>query len=577
MSAPEHPHPPPAQPTNPSSPPHPAPSNTPSPTSSSPPNVKLDANASSGSASGSTIPSLGSITQPQPQSQPQAQPLVNGNAASKTKPKPVELTGFRSALSHTGIPHSVLTYKPKLPGRNWLIFWTLTASLSATYWYDRRECARIKQETIQQVQDKGKEVLEGGSLGLNRRITVYGAKWPGDEDTDRALRYFRKYVKPYLVAAAIDYDLPTSPLQGSITRQIHAKILSQRRQALGLEQPEPQLSLPGVLSPEEYKKRELEGGVVLVGRASLKEYMEGLRRGWMGRVDPWKWEDEIEGKLSKDGVFDFDEPKSPESESEPESASASEVDQASLDQSRLPPAASIPPVKPTTGLGFLSRPQPQPQFPQQTATATATTTTPQIPERYHQPPFPLPAQPPILLLPFVNHIGFTQIPQMILSFFTERYRVKEGSDAALALINNHIRPFTPSLSSGSSESGSDKAGDLSFDQEKEKWYNKDSRELPTRIETARKDYYETLAPRITAAREYEMGQREMTEEEQKSGKVTRLDELKEERKKKELRWMGNLEGWDIVRPESQVAWDERWEGWLSVFELPKSKDDSGNN
>ena len=28
-----------------------------------------------------------------------------------------------------------------------------------------------------------------------RKVTVYGAKWPDDEDSDRAIKYFRKYVK----------------------------------------------------------------------------------------------------------------------------------------------------------------------------------------------------------------------------------------------------------------------------------------------------------------------------------------------------------------------------------------------
>ncbi|WVW81661.1 hypothetical protein I302_103656 [Kwoniella bestiolae CBS 10118] len=501
MSAPEHPHPPPPPATNPNPPPQP--------------------NPTPASAPSTSVP-------PQP------------------KPKPVELTGFRSALSHTGIPHSVLTWKPKLPSRNWLIFWTIAASITGTYYYDRSECKRIKADTIRQVEDKSREILEGGSLGLNRRVTVYGAKWPGDEDTDRALRYFRKYVKPYLVAAAIDYDLPTSPLQGSITRQIRAKILTQRRQALGLEPPTPQLSLPGVLSPEEYQRRELEGGIVLVGRASLKEYMEGLRRGWMGRVDAWKWEDEIEGKLRDDGVFD--EPKL----SQPEVAEVP-VDTTASD---LPVKTSPAPVKPTTGLGFLSRPQPQavPVSSGQPQQATY-----QIPEQYHLPPNPLPPHPPILLLPFVNHIGFSQIPHMITSFFTERYRVKEGSEAALALINNSIRPFNPSGS-----------GDLEFDVASEEYYNSDSKKLPEKIEEARKDYYEALKPRIEEARKYELGERELTDEENKSGKVVKLDELKAERKKKELRWMGNAEGWEIVRPESGVAWDERFgEGWLRVFELPK--------
>ncbi|OCF59783.1 mitochondrial import inner membrane translocase subunit TIM54 [Kwoniella mangroviensis CBS 10435] len=512
MSAPEHPHPPPPPATNPNPPPQPNPAPTPTPTPTPTPNP--------------------SSSKPPP----------------VAKPKPVELTGFRSALSHTGIPHSVLTWKPKLPSRNWLIFWTITASISGAYYYDRRECKRIKEETIKKVESQGKEILQGGSLGLNRKVTVYGAKWPGDEDTDRALRYFRKYVKPYLVAAAIDYDLPTSPLHGSISRQIHAKILAQRRQALGLEPPSPQLSLPGVLSPEEYQKRELEGGVVLVGRASLKEYMEGLKRGWMGRVDSWKWEDEIENKLKNDGVFNQPQSTEPDAplENNPEVTNT--------------PTAPIP--KATTGLGFLSRPQP----PSPLQTGQSQQGTYQIPERYHTPPSPLPPQPPILLLPFVNHIGFSQIPQMILSFFTERHRVKEGSEAALALINNHIRPFNPS------------SGDLDFDVASEEYYNKDSRKLPTKIEEARKDYYDNLKVRIEEARKYENGEREMSEEEKKSGKVVRVDDLMDERKKKELRWMGNEEGWEIIRPESQVSWDERWlngngngDGWLKVFELPKSE------
>jgi import inner membrane translocase subunit TIM54 len=28
-----------------------------------------------------------------------------------------------------------------------------------------------------------------------RKVKVYGAKWPDDDDADRSLKYFRKYVK----------------------------------------------------------------------------------------------------------------------------------------------------------------------------------------------------------------------------------------------------------------------------------------------------------------------------------------------------------------------------------------------
>lgn len=34
-----------------------------------------------------------------------------------------------------------------------------------------------------------------GSLDLPRKVLVIGARWPEDDDEDRALRYFRKYVK----------------------------------------------------------------------------------------------------------------------------------------------------------------------------------------------------------------------------------------------------------------------------------------------------------------------------------------------------------------------------------------------
>lgn len=45
--------------------------------------------------------------------------------------------------------------------------------------------------------DKVKELAEVPlhSHDFPRKVTVYGAKWPDDEDSDRAIKYFRKYVK----------------------------------------------------------------------------------------------------------------------------------------------------------------------------------------------------------------------------------------------------------------------------------------------------------------------------------------------------------------------------------------------
>ena len=42
-------------------------------------------------------------------------------AAAAAGPSKEPLTGFRTSLEHTGIPRSVLTWKPRLPSRNWSI------------------------------------------------------------------------------------------------------------------------------------------------------------------------------------------------------------------------------------------------------------------------------------------------------------------------------------------------------------------------------------------------------------------------------------------------------------------------
>lgn len=116
-------------------------------------------------------------------------------AASIPKPNPQEpLTGFRAAFEHTGVPRSVLLWKPRLPSRNWCIFWTVLGTVSYLYYDDRKQCKEIKERTIERVRHYGLESVEG-SLDMVRKVKVYGGRWPEDDDTDRALRYFRKYVK----------------------------------------------------------------------------------------------------------------------------------------------------------------------------------------------------------------------------------------------------------------------------------------------------------------------------------------------------------------------------------------------
>jgi len=109
------------------------------------------------------------------------------------KPEP-QKSGMRVALEFTGIPVSWLSKRPKLPSRNWLIFIGVTSSITGYYIYDRRECKRIKQEYIDKVKFMGEEIAEDHQ-SLPRKVMVYGARWPGDQDYDVSIKYFKKYVK----------------------------------------------------------------------------------------------------------------------------------------------------------------------------------------------------------------------------------------------------------------------------------------------------------------------------------------------------------------------------------------------
>ena len=102
-------------------------------------------------------------------------------------------SGVRSALEYTGIPPSWFNKRPKLPSRNWLIFLTVTSSITGLYIYDRQQCKKIRRDYIDRVKHLAEEPTD--AMAWPRKVTVYGCKWPGDEEYDQSMKFFRKYVK----------------------------------------------------------------------------------------------------------------------------------------------------------------------------------------------------------------------------------------------------------------------------------------------------------------------------------------------------------------------------------------------
>ena len=349
---------------------------------------------------------------------------------------------------------------------------------------------------------------------------------------------------------------------GDIARQVADDIRTERRFMLGLDTPYNPMSLPGV-SPEEKRKRRLEGGIVIVGRHTLKEYMHGLKRGWTDGLEPVDREEQLARALEDDGKFDevdAEEPAVNVGDGEP-----------------IPTPSRLPASAPLSILANQKlRAPPSPS-----------SGAPAVPEP-NAPPAVIPPQPPMLLVSFTNYIGFKQIPLMIWDFFNERHKALAGAEAAMKLIMGATRPFSAPHAEAfaRTESWGDleqpqkpllaelSPSDLDFDRAAEAYYKKSTvRDFESEMESARKEYYKGLAKKLETARALARGAREPTKEELNNPPPTEV-ELRAERLKKELRWRSDEDGFSIIRPEKDVEWDERFRGVLRVY-VDARRSDSG--
>ena len=326
---------------------------------------------------------------------------------------------------------------------------------------------------------------------------------------------------------------------GDITSRVADEIQSRRRLEVGIDHTKQSIiAKPGDQSSEAKRRRELEGGIVLVGRPTFKEFMEGLRRGWTDGLDKVDREDQLARELEADGKFDeIDQP-------------AATLDTESLaDGEPLPTKSRLPP---STGL---FKP---PYLPSPGSKASPSSSSPPIPEHFNIPPASIPQQPPILFVPFANYLGFLQLPHMIWDFFNQRQKVLSGAQCAYKLIKSRTRPFEPST-------------DLDYGLDAEQYYKSSMKKYAEGVDKIRTGYYKTLPDKLKTARELSRGNREPTKDEINYPPPTEV-ELRAERLKKELRWRGDVAGWDIIKPEAPVAFDERFNGALQVFvDLPETE------
>jgi import inner membrane translocase subunit TIM54 len=124
---------------------------------------------------------------------------------------------------------------------------------------------------------------------LPRKLSVYISAPPADGLLS-AREHFTEYIKPILVAAALDWDAVEGRREGDVRAGL-AERIRKLRYKRGEQMKEP-IELGTEDDIEALRQRagvkEWNGpaGDIVVGRHTWKEYVRGLHEGWLGPLDP---------------------------------------------------------------------------------------------------------------------------------------------------------------------------------------------------------------------------------------------------------------------------------------------------
>ncbi|EGX53654.1 hypothetical protein AOL_s00006g112 [Orbilia oligospora ATCC 24927] len=173
-------------------------------------------------------------------------------------------------------------FKAKLPSKPWLVFIGIVSTWTGLIVYDRREKKKAQQYWCDRVSHLAERPLSPHQLP--RKVTIYLASPPGDGITS-AREYFKEYVKPVLVSAAVDYEVVEGRKAGEIRWKVAERTRRLRRGEDDSEGTEKEAAIMAHGKQAGLSREEGPGGVVVVGRHTWKEYVRGLHEGWLGPSD----------------------------------------------------------------------------------------------------------------------------------------------------------------------------------------------------------------------------------------------------------------------------------------------------
>ncbi|KAK6065692.1 hypothetical protein SCUP234_12453 [Seiridium cupressi] len=176
----------------------------------------------------------------------------------------------------------------KLPGRNWLIFWAVTATFSGAIIYDKREKKRATARWSKAVSHLGKEHIHNPTQ-LPRKLTIV-LESPPTDGLRPAQDHFTEYVKPILAASGLDWEFIQGRKEGDVRAAVAEKIRRTRRiqEGVPMEESEPtgEEIVRGIRERNATPEYPGINGDLVIGRHAWKEYIRGLHEGWLGPLAP---------------------------------------------------------------------------------------------------------------------------------------------------------------------------------------------------------------------------------------------------------------------------------------------------
>lgn len=372
--------------------------------------------------------------------------------------KPAKKSWSNPALRAMGIP------KVSLPSRNWMIFWTVLATVGGSIYYDKHQQKKIREKYMLQVQKLSEEIYS--SDRIPRKLSIFIAP-PPDDFLEESLKHFRRYIKPVLNAAAIDFVVYTESRQGEIRSQVAEQIRMMRKERLedqktkeadalteayarswtkffkedvpnvfkkirfskeeepevfvdrhDLYTPTDVLGLYKVVEPvkavRDDENTETPGGVVCIGRGAYKEYMFGVHEGLLGPLE--KPEEKIEEVVTADENSTEekkDEPPVVEDFAQKEGEEDKKQDSVPKPYIRQTEYATAE-LAPELEMGQIVR------------------NDKNVPVLFEQ---------PVYVFPVPRLSGIANWPRKIYRFFTKRELAEAVTSQTLAVVYGNTRPF----------------------------------------------------------------------------------------------------------------------------------------